>query len=148
MKAKQAKLHYSFLLSDTNPYVENCLPYLRKTYKIFPGLHCHPYKWCEDGPVLSKSWWIRRHWYFNVVLVTAYACFVLGRAVQVKLDSESSLLQKFYMAFVTVMYSVAPVYHVTLVTTRDQFGPFWRSYIKFLQVAGNALDTRMATCAE
>ena len=117
-----------------NPYLKKCFLYLRKPFVSFPILHCHPYSWQEKQPTVNTNRWARAHWYLNSTLVSTYSAFVLCRIVHVCLiNPVESLIQKFYMAFVSQLYLLEIIAKVSAVTTRNEFVPFLRRYIGFLE---------------
>ena len=118
-----------------NPYLEKCLPYLKKPFVNYPWLHCHPYSWSDENghPVRLESKRARTHWYFNFILVMGYSVFVTCRTVQVWLDPAESRIQKFYMAFATQLYLTSALVHITVATTQNDYVPFYQRYISFLK---------------
>ena len=113
-------------------FLQKCLPHLRKPYENSNWLHCPPYCWTEEGPALIKTLWTRVHWCVNIALTIAYFGFVLIRAFQALLDPCTSVGVKIYMTVTTVVYSAPPVFACHLVSTRADFTPFVKGYIRFL----------------
>lgn len=117
-----------------NIFVEKCLPYLRKPYVDVSWLHSHPYYWADDGgPMRIVTFRTRAHWWVNISLVIAYFVFVVFRAGEAYRDPSKPLSDKFYMAVASIVYSLPVTYAVTAATTTNEFPPFLRSYLKFLQ---------------
>ena len=118
-----------------NPYLAKCMPYIRKPFVTVQFLHCHPYSWLDSTsqPAVIRNGWARAHWYFNVAIILMHSRFVVCRTKQLFLSPAASLAQKFYMAFLVQIYLLAVLVHVTTVTTRNDFVPFLRGFIGFLQ---------------
>ena len=49
------------------------------------------------------------------------------------MDPTKSHSNKFYIAFASIFYALAPIYNPATVSTRNDFIPFIGGYIKFLQ---------------
>ena len=122
------------LVKKMSLHLEKCLPYLRKSFKIFPWLHCHPYCWIDNtGPVFTASQISRFHWRCNVVLVIAYYCFLVYRSIHVFQDQESSLAMKSYMCFPLLLYSGFVCFPVFVAGKSKEFPTFFAGFMQLLR---------------
>ena len=123
------------LCINMNPYLAKCMPYVRKPFVKVQFLHCHPYSWLDstNQPVVNRNGWARAHWYFNVDVIVTHCTFVVCCTTQVFHSPAELPANKFYMAFLAQIYILAVLGHVTTVATRNDFVPFLRSFISFLQ---------------
>ena len=118
-----------------NPYLKHCLPYLKKSLATVPFLRSHPYSWPVGSihPLDIKSRWVGAHCYFNFTLFVAYAAFVLWRAGQICFDPAQTFHHKFYMTFISLVYTIQVNIYFTAVKTRKGLLPFLRTYIRFVE---------------
>ena len=62
---------------------------MRKALITLPWLHSHPFSWLDNESIIVKDPNVRLHWYFNVVQVIAYSCFLVWRTQDVYLIISS-----------------------------------------------------------
>ena len=111
------------------------MPFIRKPFVNVPWVHCHPYAWddTKNRPNEITNRWVRAHWLFNCCLYISYIIFLLCRTAHICLDPAETVSNKFYISFATQFYSPASLLYITTVTTRNNFVPFVRRYISFLE---------------
>ena len=133
----------AYLGFKMDPYLKKCLPVIRRPFVNFPLLHCHPYSWLKetDLPVTLDQTWGRIHFYVNFGLCMSYTFFVICRTDQIYSDPAASLVDKFYLAFMSAIYLGMTNFCVAAVRSRNTFVPFLRRYIRFLRNVENAGQT-------
>ena len=131
-----------------DPYLKKCLPLIRRPFINFPGLHCHPYSWLSemDLPVTLDHIWARIHFYMNFGLFMSYLSFVICRPAQICSDPEASLVDKFYLTFMSAIYILVANNYMAAVRTKETFVPFLRRYIRFLQNGQQNVETAREPC--
>ena len=103
-------------------YLKKCLSVIRSPFVIYPRLHyCHPYSWLIEThlPVSLDH--------------TILVFFVICRTAQVYYDPAASLVDRFYLTFMSAIYIIIANIYIAVVHTRNTFVPFVRRYIRFLQ---------------
>ena len=130
------------------PYLEKCLPLLRKPFIRFPRLHCHPYSWLSgiQLPATLDHSWAKTHFYLNFFLFMGYTFFGLCRAASVWSDPTATLLDIFLVTFMSSQYVAFGCHYATVMQTRDTFVPFLRRYIRFLQSGEKNLEINEKNC--
>ena len=99
-----------------NPYLEKCLPYLRKSFTNLPHLHFRPYTWPPDSiyPVEVLNKWARAHLYLNFIPFVASTVFVIWHTALVWLHSTQPQSVRFYMALVSLSYLLTANFFLTV----------------------------------
>ena len=128
----------------TVKYLRKCLPLIRRPFVVFPRLHSHPYSWLRGTnlPVAVDHSWAKAHFFLNFGLFMIQTCFAIGRTIQTYSDLRATVVNKFLMTFVSVMYTGFASHYATIVLTRHTFVPFLRRYIRFLQSGETNLERK------
>ena len=91
-------------------------------------------------PVTLDHNWARIQFYVNFGLFMSYTFFVICRTNQIYSDPAATLVDKFYMTFMSAIYISIASSYITAVRMRNTFVPFLRRYIRFLQSGQHSVE--------
>ena len=114
------------------------LKYIRRGITFSQPFHGHPFRWNEETDEPELCGWGNGLgvWYLNLMLTLLYNGFLVHRVIQVHTElNEAGVLKwsdfrQVFMLFITVYYSMALLFQITLFSKKKQVCGYFRQTVK------------------